>query len=318
MSRPRTPRIAVVGLVSWDRLYIVERYPAPGSYAIVRESLEAPGGRAGNSAVAAARLGAKVSIAALVGDDPLGERLRQALRDEGIDTTWLSTALEVPTDASTIVVSQDPPERTIFWHPGARLTRGCRLDIAAIFEHDIVLLDVDDLPLRRFLVDLPAHTVPTARLLGTLTHLADIASPEVWTLALGHDALVGNQREWLALTGASSLETAIERAQEAMVGHNLRAGLITLGAEGAIAFTARERWSAPAFRVEVKDPTGAGDAFAGAIAYAMALRWPWPEALRVANAVAALATRALGAQTSLPSLEEVTALLGEDPELLGN
>jgi ribokinase len=316
MRRQRVPKIAAVGLASWDRLMTVDRYPAPGGYAVVRQCLELPGGTTTNSAVTAARLGAQVSIVAIVGDDAPGRAIREALDREGIGTAWLTTDPSSPTDAATVIISTEPPERTIFWHQGARLTRGSRLDITGIFEHDVVLLDVDDLSLRRFLVDLPAHTVPTARLLGPLTYLADAETPAALELALRHDVIVGNEREALEITGQTCLDRAICRLQEAMRGQTLRAGLITRGAAGAVAFTQTERWDAPAYDVTVVDPTGAGDAFAGAVAFAMAQHWAWPDTLRFANAVAALSIRAVGAQTALPSIDEALALLGYDPRSL--
>jgi sugar/nucleoside kinase (ribokinase family) len=98
-----------------------------------------------------------------------------------------------------------------------------------------------------------------------------------------------------------------------MPGANLRVGVVTGGSEGATAFTRGDCWDAAAFPIDAVDTTGAGDAFAGAIAYAMALRWDWPAALRFANAVAGLSTRALGAQTALPCLPEVAELLDVDP-----
>jgi ribokinase len=242
--------------------------------------------------------------------------MRETLEREGVDTRWLTTVARRATDGATIVVSTEPHERTILWHQGARLVRGDRLDVAAIFDREVVLLDVDDAPLRRFLVDLPAHTLPAVRILGTLTSLVDAGIDDAFDVALRHDVLVGNRREFCALTGCSDLEGTVAAVQTAMPGSNLRAAVVTLGADGATAFTAREQWSAAAFPVEPTDTTGAGDAFAGAIAFALALRWNWPNSLCFANAVAGLSTRAVGAQTALPSLAEVADLLGVDPAAL--
>ncbi|MGH2559599.1 MAG: carbohydrate kinase family protein, partial [Thermomicrobiales bacterium] len=234
------------------------------------------------------------------------------LDGEGIDLIMLGVKSGMPTDAATVVVSRRPTDRTIFWHRGARLVRGDRLDIAAIFDHDLVFVDADDLPLRRFLVDLPAHTAPKARLLGALTYLADSSSADALDVCLGHDAIVGNERELCHVFGVHDFEAAIVRAQEAMRTANLRAGAISRGTSGATVFTVDQRWNAPAFAVDVVDTTGAGDAFAGGVAYGMALRWEWPRVARFANAVAALSTRALGSQTALPPITEIASLLGED------
>ena len=309
-QRPeRAPRVAAVGLASWDRIIQIDRYPDAGGSAIVEGSASLPGGTTANSAVALARLGASVSLTTLVGDDAEGVLLRDALAAEGIGSDWVQTRPGVPTDGATVIVSSVPPDRTVYWHKGARLVRGDRLHITGIFGQDVVLLDVDDAPLRRFLVDLPAHTLPTARILGTLGYLVDPTESDAFEIALRYDVLVGNRRELLALTGKSSLDDAISYVQAAMPGANLRAGVVTKGADGASAFTRSDRWDAPANSVSVIDPTGAGDAFAGAVAYAMALRWEWPAVIQFANAVAAHSTTALGAQTALPTWDETMALL---------
>jgi ribokinase len=306
----RTPRIATVGLASWDTLLAVDSYPSPGGYAIVDRQASLPGGTTTNSAVAPARIGAQVSFVGLVGDDLPGETIRGTLDRACVNTSWLETRIGQPTDAAIVVVSNNPSDRTIFWPQGARIAKGDLLDIPAIFGHDLVLLDVDDMPLRRFLSDLPAHTLPSTRILGTLTYL-DPAETDRFEVMLRHDAIVGNEREAMLLTEAATLDAAIAKLQSGMIGSNLRAAVISRGAMGGTAFTATERWNLPANQVDVVDTTGAGDAFTAGVAFGMSLRWPWLKTLTLANAIGGLATRALGAQESLPSLQEIAALTGE-------
>jgi len=306
------PRVAAVGLARWDDLLFVDQLPAPGSLAIVRKTASLPGGTV-TSAVALKRLGAEVELVALVGDDAEGQRIRSALAREGVSTRWLTTVSDAPTSRATVIVSANPPERTIYCRQGARLSRGNRLDVDAIFAHDVVLLDLDDVPLRRFLVDLPAHTRPTVCLLGTLTHLVSLPPRDAIELALGHDVLVGNEREVMAVTGQPSFDAAVQTMQQAMTGANLRACAVPRDVRGATAFTPRERWDVPAIPMDMVDPTSVDAAFAAAIAYAVALRWDWPIALRLANAVAALAARAIGGQPALPTLAAAAALLDTAP-----
>lgn len=313
---PRAPRIAAVGLASWDRFVVVDRYPVAGDYEVVRAEASLPGGTTTNSAAMLARLGASVSLAAVVGDDADGEGLRAAMIDAGVDVAWLRTRSGTRTDGATILVSRTPPERTILWRPGVQIERGDQFEIAAIFGHDLVLLDMADAPLRRFLVDLPAHTAPGARLLGTLTYVVDAGLPDAFELALRHDAITGNDRQLMALTGALTLDDALAVVQTRMTGANLRVWVVSRGAAGCSIVTNTERWDVPAFAVEVVDTTGAGDAFAAGIAYGLARRWEWPRTGRLANALGALATRALGAQTSLPTSAEVASLLGDDAATL--
>lgn len=309
----KRPRIACIGLSSWDRLISVPAYPEVGGQADVLTEVSAPGGTTTNTAVALARLGAEVGIATAIGDDDRGELVRQELLREGIGVDWLTVKPGEVTDLATIIVSQEPLDRTIFWEQGAQLLRHDRLDIAALFGGDVLVLDVGDVSLRRLLLDLPAHTVPTCRLLGPLTYLANGDLPDAFELALRHDVIVTNERDLLDVAGAWSLADAITALQHDMPGKTLRAALITLGPEGCYVVTERESKRVPAFRVEVVDPTGAGDAFVAGVAWGMAQRWDWLEVGRFANALGALACRSMGAQHALPTLSEVEALLAASP-----
>ncbi len=306
------PRIAVIGIASWDRLVGVERYPGVGEHVSVTAESSAPGGTSANTAVALARLGAVVTIATVVGDDADGQAIRRSLEAENVDTRWIGVRRGQRSDGATVVVSREPPDRTIYWHHGAQLARGDRLDIAGLFDHDAVVLDVVDVPLRRFLLDLPAHTSPRARLIGLLTYLADPAIHDGFDLALRHDVVVGSERDALAVTGTWSVSDATAAFQSRMVGANLRAAVITRGETGCRVVTLSDSWQLPAFAASVVDPAGAGDAFAAGVAWGVALRWDWPHIGRFANALGALAIQGFGAQTSLPSRAEVEALLRDD------
>jgi len=310
------PRIAAVGMASWDTLLAVPRYPEAGADALVDQAVSLPGGTTTNTAVALARLGARVAIAAAVGDDAEGDTIRRALAAEGVDAAWLTTRPGERTDHSTVIVSADPLDRTIFWQRGAELKRGDRLPVEAILGHDAVVLDVADPALRRFLLDLPAHTLPRTRLVGTVTYLLAGAIPDALALALRHDVIVGNEREMLALTGTWTVSDATAALRARMRGENLRAAVITRGADGCRIVTEEGRWRVPAFSVPVVDPTGAGDAFVAGVAYGVGRRWDltdWRRIGRFANAVAGLAIRALGAQSALPTLAEVDALMSDQP-----
>jgi ribokinase len=309
MTPSPRPRIAALGLTSWDRLLVLDRHPTPGRQSIVLDELAAPGGTTTNTAVQLARLGAQVTAMAAVGDDAEGELVLAALRGEGIDPSWSPVRPGERTDRATVLVTLDPFDRTILWHPGATVRKGDRLDIGALFAHDVVILDLTDLPMLRFLTDLPAHLDPRTRLLGTFNYLADPVIPDRLELALRHDCVVGSAHDLLLVTGQDDAEAALSLLQRAMVGANLRAAAVTFGAAGSTIVTADERWSIPTFPVAAVDPTGAGDAYLAGIAWGMALRWEWSRAGRLASALGALATRALGAQTACASLDEAAALL---------
>lgn len=308
------PRIAAIGFICWNDLVVVERFPCPGESTVVLAEASQPGGTTTNTAVGLVRLGTHVALAGFIGDDATGERVKAILAGHEIDTGWVQTRTGDRTDRSTIIVSRDPPERTLLWHRGAHIVHGDRLDVAAIFDHDLVILDVGDVALRRFLLDLPAHTAPRARLLGPLGHLS--RGPDALTLALRHDAVVGTERELRLITGTETLDQALTLLQNRMRGENLRLVAITRAAHGCVIVTPETRTAYPAYATNVVDPTGAGDAFAAGLAYGLAQHWEERQLARFANAMGSLAIRGLGAQASLPTLPEVMSLAETDPTTL--
>jgi ribokinase len=313
MTLDRPPRINCLGVSDWDRLIAIDDYPAPGGFAEVREEISAPGGPTTNTAVALSRLGARVALATAVGDDERGRRVKESLAAVGVDTRWLTVKPGQRTTRATCIVSRNPLDRTILVERGAQLAMGDRLDVAGLFGGDLLVLDAPDLALRRFLLDLPAHTAPASRLLGPLTYLAHQKAPDAFDLALRHDAIVSNEPDVLEVTGTWTLSDATAALQHRMRGQTLRAALVTRGARGCLVVTETERVNIPAFQLDVVDPTGAGDAFAAGVAWGMAQRWDWASVGRFANAVGGLACCALGAQASLPTLADVEALLAAQP-----
>jgi ribokinase len=312
MTLNRPPRISCIGGADWDRLLAIGAYPEPGGFAAVLDEIAGPGGPTTNTAVALTRLGAHVRLASAVGDDERGRLVLDSLERQGVDTAWI-TVKPGQTTLATVIVSREPLDRTILLERGAHLVRGDQLDIAGLFGGDVLFVDVSDVPLRRFLLDLPAHTVPTCRVLGSLTTLADKDLHDAFDLALRHDVIVSNESDFLTVTGTWTLSDATAAVQSQMRGQSLRAAFVTLGAQGCRVITESARWHIPAFSVDVVDPTGAGDAFAAGVAWGMAQRWDWPDIGRFANAVGGLACSSLGAQSSLPALAEVEALLSAQP-----
>jgi len=308
----RVPTISAIGVVSWDEIYVLDRYPHEGHFSLISDMYSGPGGTTGNIAAAARQLGANVSLVASVGEDERGDRILDSLGAAGIDTSGcLRRGGE--TDLSVMLVSGDSAERTILWMQAPTIKRRDRIDIDVLFQADITVIDCVDYDLRRFLTDLPAHTRPSARLLGTLTYLADVVADDKLEIALRHDILVGNEREYRKLIGCDDAEYCLSAVASAMPGANLRLAVMTCGYRGSIAATRDQVISVPTRQVRAVDATGAGDAFAGALAYAQALRWDLERSLRFANTVASTVVTALGAQTALPSLPDALVAAGLEP-----
>jgi ribokinase len=303
------PTIGVVGIASWDTVLAVGKLPAPGGFALVDEVLELPGGTSANAAVAAATIGARVELISTVGDDVIGGHLIAAIEAAGVDVSRVRTTPDEATDRTTVITSQDPPNRTIFWRQGAIPRRGDRIDIDRLFTRQLVLLDSVDPLLRRFLIDLPVHTFPNVKILVPLTYVVDFPGEDELDSIVRCDALVGSEHELLALTRCDSLDSGITFLQEWMRVSNLRCAAITLGGRGSVAIDAERRFDIPPVEVDVIDTTGAGDAFAGAFAVGLASRLDLLDALVLANCVAGLSVRRIGAQTALPTLDEVETTL---------
>ena len=305
-------RIAAIGLINHDQIIHLDHLPLPGTSAIVSDVTESPGGTTSNTAVALARLGEEVTLRGVVGNDEAGTTLRAGLEMEGVGCSMVTTG-DGPSDRSIILLDTITGERTILWQKGAAIRKGDQLDIVTLFNHDVVILDMADEPLRRFLTDLPAHTKPDVRLLGPITYIVDNDETDAIEIAFRFDTIVGTLAQYLQLMRLESETDLIEQIRHRMPGNNLRTAVVTIGADGCLWITRMEHGYAPGFAVDTVDTIGAGDAFAGGIAYGMARRWSWAETARFANAAGALSTRGYGAQTSLPTLEEVNQLLSENP-----
>jgi sugar/nucleoside kinase (ribokinase family) len=172
---------------------------------------------------------------------------------------------------------------------------------------------VDDPRLRLFLLDLPMHVSPRTRIFGTLTFLAELEPWHALELALRHDYLSGNASELVYATGQPDLHSAIGKFQQEMVLSQVRFAAISNGADGCYLVTRDECRHFPAFVIEAVDPTGAGDAFAAGIAFGVLNHWEPDRSARFANGMGALATRKLGARSSLPSRTDVDAFLDSTP-----
>lgn len=312
-DRSRPWQIAAIGLTSWDSLQLIDRPLSPGTYAMVRETISQSGGTTSNIAAALSRLGVNVTLAAYVGDDDLGRQLREELDWLGVDTRYLWTRERQATDRATIVVSGLGPtaERTILWHQGARLQHGDWLPIEELFAADLVILDIDDLKLRRLILDLPMHVSPRTRLLGPLTYLTEAEPEAALDLTCRHDYVTGNEAEWIAITGEPTIEQVIQSVQRLMPMCQLRLAAITIGARGCILFDQSNVAEVPAFECQSVDTTGAGDAFAAGLSVGVLERWSLPQMGYFANAVGGLSTRFPGARAGLPTQDEAEALIAE-------
>ncbi len=304
------PAVVVLGPTSWDQFLVLDQRLKEGGRATITARFEAGGGTAANIAVALTRLGVPTLLVTTVGDDALGQQLRSELQHEGVEVHLVPPSAGVMTDCRTILVTPGP-ERTILECPGARLRLGDPLPLDRIFAASLVVIATDDAELHQFLVDLPAHIAPRVRLVGTLTHLAELPPERSLHLALQHDVLVGNEREFQAIFNLDELDTALDQLRATMALGVTRLVAMRRGHTGCLLVTTREIVQVPPFEITVVDSTGAEDAFAAGVVFGQLLRMPLQAIGRFANALEALSTRAMGARTALPTRDEISVFLRE-------
>lgn len=290
--------VVVVGSVNADLVLQVDRHPRPGETVLGRDAVTLPGGKGANQAVAAARLGASVAMVGAVGTDPNAAVALSLLGSAGVDLAHVAT-VDGPTGLAVVTLADDG-ENTIVVVPGANAAVTPSAVDAA---HDVVtgarvcVLQAE-IPLST--VGHAAHLAHAAGVRVLLNVAPATALPDdVVRLA---DPLVANEHEAALLLGRP-LDTGVDAAYAAaaeLAARGIASVVVTLGSAGVVGHERGDAWSWPAVRVDVRDTTGAGDAFVGALAAALAAGDPLRDAARFAARVAAASVTRLGAQPSYP------------------
>lgn len=290
-------RVVVLGSANVDYTVAVPRLPQPGETVSEGSLLVAFGGKGANQAVAARRLGAEVRFVGCVGDDPPGREIRSALAAEGIGVEGLATAPAAATGTALIVVDAEGRNQ-IAVAPGANraLTVATAAPRAADLAWAQVLVCQLETPLA-----VVAWALEQARRGGVVTILnpAPVPAAPLPFLHLA-DYLTPNAGEAARLAGAAAGPDDPAAAAAALRARGAGTVIVTLGEAGALAVGPAGPLAVPAFAVPVVDTTGAGDAFNGGLAVALAEGRPLAEAVGLASAAAALACTQRGAQPSLP------------------
>ncbi|OQY21970.1 MAG: ribokinase [Chloroflexi bacterium] len=302
-----TAHVTVVGSLNMDLVARAPRIPRPGETIIGGEFRNVPGGKGANQAIAAARLGATVSMVGRVGRDTFAGPLLDNLDADGIDHTFVVQDPEAATGVALIVVD-DGGENSIVVASGANM-RLSPADVdgaeAAIAGADALLLQLE-IPLETVI---RAAKIARARAVKIILNPAPARSLPAELLSLV-DVLIPNESETALLTGLpvgdqAEAKTAAAALQDSGVG----TVILTLGERGAMLATEGKTELFPAFDVTPVDTTAAGDAFVGGFAVALAEGRTLSEAVRWGNGAGGLAATKLGAQPSLPARRDLERLL---------
>ncbi|HEX2918289.1 MAG TPA: ribokinase [Edaphobacter sp.] len=306
-------RIVVLGSYVADLAFHVNVLPAWGETRMGSSFSVGPGGKGSNQAVAAARAGGDVCFITKLGQDTFGDMARELYREEGIDTSFIANSRN-PTGAAAIILDEKHGENAIIIVPGACFeitTEEVDLAREAITSSSIF---VAQLELPTTVVD---HGLQLARANGMTTILNPapaLSLPDsVYPLC---DYLTPNESEAEALTGVAVEDLrGAERAAEILLARGVRNVALTLGENGVLLMSREMTAHVPAIRAgAVVETTGAGDAFNGGLAVALAEGKDFREAARFACAVAGISVTRKGTAPSMPRREEVEALLASTLE----
>jgi ribokinase len=300
--------VTVMGSYVADMAFRTEKLPAWGETYMGKEFRLGPGGKGSNQAVAAARAGARVSFISKLGRDALGDIARQTYREEGIDTRHLLDT-EAATGAAAIILDAKSGENAIIVVPGAcfGLTPEEVAEARDLIAESAVFLTQLELalPTVGFGLEL-AHSLGVTTILNPAPgcELRDSVYPNC-------DFLTPNESEAEVLTGirVRSVDDA-ERAADALLGRGVGTVVVTLGAQGALVKNRTLREHVAAVDAgPVLETTGAGDAFNGGFAVALAEGRPIVDAVRFGCAVAGISVTRAGTAPSMPRRGEVDWLL---------
>ena len=299
--------IVVLGSLNMDLVVRARRAPAGGETLPGQAFYTIPGGKGANQALAVSRLGGRAVMIGRVGGDGFGEQMRQNLANADVDTHFLRQEMGETSGVALIVV-EDNGENRIIVVPGANGLVN-REDVEAAQD----VIRSAGLLVMQFEIDL-----------GVVNYAAELAFRQALPVLLNPAPpyavsdellqkvtyLVLNEHEAEQITGLKVNDPQSAEAAARVLQHRgARTVILTLGGQGLVAISADQVYHLPAYPVEVVDTTAAGDAFIGGLTVSLMQGMSLPGALEFASAAGALTVTRLGAQTSIPTRQEVLDFL---------
>lgn len=304
--------IVVVGSLNLDYVVTMDRLPVKGETVMGNRYYTFPGGKGANQAVAAAKLGGSVTMIGCIGHDNAGRYLVKSLQDAGVDTRYIveMDAKDVQTGTAFIFVDSNGDNMLV---PVGGANRELNIDhidaCREVIEGANIVLVQLEIPIAvvEHVVEIAKSSrakvilnpAPAMRLESSLLKMVDYIAPNETELAI----LVDGRTENNIKRVADLARQVIERGGNTVIA--------TLGSAGAVVVTRSFEEHVPSFAVQAVDTTAAGDTFCGGLAVAMAKGRSLVDCVRFACAAGALSTTRMGAQSSIPTREEVEYLLNK-------
>ena len=301
------PRIYVIGALVYDIVFDVSDWVAPNKAVHASQVTISPGGKALNQATAARRLGAEdVRLIGCVGDDVFGAEMLSALRREGVNVDGVRRLASSRTSIAGIVVKDGLPG--FIGAPSASRQVSddhIRQALADIRAGDILLVDFE----------IPQPQVQFALKRGREAGAITVLNPAPYftrdAFVVDYlrlvDVIIPNKLEAQLILDSESDD--VDELASGLLRHGIGTVVLTIGEAGSILYQDLCRAEQPAFKLAAVDTTGASDAFVGAYCHGISQNWPVRDTLVFASAAAGITCTRRGTMSSLPSLEEVQALM---------
>ncbi|WP_422528421.1 ribokinase [Serratia fonticola] len=302
-----TAKLVVLGSINADHILNINQFPQPGETVIGQQYKVAFGGKGANQAVAAGRSGADIAFIACVGADDIGERIRQQLATDRIDTQPIEAIADSTTGVALIFVNAEG-ENVIGIDAGANAA----VTPEYLNRYRQRVIDADALLMQ---LESPLETVIAAAKLAKQHQTQVILNPapacelpdELLAMV---DMITPNETEAQRLTGITvNNDVDAERAASILHDKGIGCVIITLGSRGVWLSENGKGKLVPGFKVKAVDTIAAGDTFNGALVTALLEGKVMSDAVRFAHAAAAIAVTRPGAQPSVPWREEIDAFL---------
>lgn len=301
-------KLVVLGSVNADHILQVPHFPKPGETLLGSNYQIVPGGKGANQAVAAARLGANTTFIATVGDDLFGTFIVKEFIKDNIETKAIHSIANTPTGIAMIQIAQNGENSiAISAEANAHLTP------EIVNQHQEIIASANYLLVQ---LETPIESILTAIKIAKKNNTKVILNPaparELTKEFLSYvDIITPNETETKILTKIDVTdEESARKAANKFHSYGIKTVLITLGAQGV--WYSEQNIAGkiyPGFKVDAKDTTAAGDTFNGALIAALLNGKDMVASIRFAHAAAAIAVTKIGAQSSIPTLNDVNLFL---------
>lgn len=287
-------KVVVVGSINVDMVFTSDVRPKAGETVIGNTFSLIPGGKGANQAVAAAKLGSESFMIGCVGLDSNGDFAKDNLISVNVDAKCIDVVHNVPTGVANIVVAEN--DNSIIVIPGANY----EVDKNIIDKYKDVILSADIVLMQ---LEIPLETVEYTLELCKKNNVKVLLNPapavELSSTMIENAAYITpNEHELKIILGKdSNVEDEMKKYPNKLI--------VTLGSKGVKYFDGNEIKVISSYKVEVVDTTGAGDTFCGALAASLVRGDSIDEAIKFANKAAACSITKLGAQSGMPTLEQI-------------